>query len=671
MANILESLGLRLFVDNDDLVAGFEDSEKQAKKSGKEIGDGFGKTAQKGVSTLTKGMGKLVVAIGGVAAGMASVSKIWQGLASGAQAASLANRLQISVQSFTELSFAARQAGLDQKDFGDVLKDIAERVADAANAGGEYEEALNLIGLRGKELKDLALDEQFTEIIRALGGVSNAGDQAWAAMTLASDAGFKLVSMAAQGAEGLEEMRKQAREMGATLDDNTGRAALMAQNALRGLNQALDVAATKIAVELTPAILAFSKALPGIITGAASFAGVLQGVGRAGVIALEMVAALGRGLQTSVNLTVEGLKALTTIYKATLSSLWEATKVAAEGMGNIFEATWDLIVAHGREAFPELTKFIMDELAAISKGIDRALGDEVGKKFRRAGKDLDAFRTTAKDTGGAIMSVAQAQENLSAAFDEAPQKFNDAMATGLSTMEAFGGQIAQAKAQMMQAIAEAADSQNTFGDILADFDGFVVQMEGGFARISQAWQKMLTEGAAGEKKIAQLREVTALDVASTLTNIVKATAANMNAENEKAFERQKKWQIAAAIVDSIRGAVAAYQAAQSIEPPWGQIIGAANAAAALAFGYNNVRQIRSTRFGSSEPGLAGAGGGQASMPGGAQGAAEGAQAPVQQNVTNVSVSFMGRTRSEQQQVRDNLMAISDAQGDNMNLSFQG
>jgi len=71
---------------------------------------------------------------------------------------------------------------------------------------------------------------------------------------------------------------------------------------------------------------------------------------------------------------------------------------------------------------------------------------------------------------------------------------------------------------------------------------------------------------------------------------------------------QKNISIAEATISTFQGAVSAYNAAQLIPPPFGQIIGAANAATAIAAGFAQIRKIKSTNVSASGTGSGGGGG---------------------------------------------------------------
>ena len=99
-------------------------------------------------------------------------------------------------------------------------------------------------------------------------------------------------------------------------------------------------------------------------------------------------------------------------------------------------------------------------------------------------------------------------------------------------------------------------------------------------------------------------------------------AAEGNAEKieeikKKAFEDNKKTQIAQAIIGTLQGAIQAYQSLAVI-PVVGNVLGIAAAAAALTFGYKQVALIKSQKYQSSGGGqstsVSGGGGGGVAAP---------------------------------------------------------
>jgi len=82
------------------------------------------------------------------------------------------------------------------------------------------------------------------------------------------------------------------------------------------------------------------------------------------------------------------------------------------------------------------------------------------------------------------------------------------------------------------------------------------------------------------------------------------------------FEEDKKAKIAQATISGIQGAIQAFNGAQVIPPPFGQIIGALAAGAVLAFTAKNIQKIQGTQYkgGSAPSAPSGAEGGGGNLP---------------------------------------------------------
>lgn len=108
-----------------------------------------------------------------------------------------------------------------------------------------------------------------------------------------------------------------------------------------------------------------------------------------------------------------------------------------------------------------------------------------------------------------------------------------------------------------------------------------------------------SEERTKEKRMKILSEIsnalsTAGSVTQSILEITQAAAEKDGKISEKEAKRIKGMQYATATINMLQGAVSAFSAAQSIPPPFGQIIGAANAAAVIAMGTANLMKIKNT-----------------------------------------------------------------------------
>lgn len=110
--------------------------------------------------------------------------------------------------------------------------------------------------------------------------------------------------------------------------------------------------------------------------------------------------------------------------------------------------------------------------------------------------------------------------------------------------------------------------------------------------------KMFQDEFAKEQEIADAKKALQQWVVDNTSDILGTIADLYEADEENAEKNAKKiknLRIAAAAIDTLSGAVGAYmQAAKTYPPPYGQILGAASAAAVAASGLANIAKMKST-----------------------------------------------------------------------------
>ena len=114
-------------------------------------------------------------------------------------------------------------------------------------------------------------------------------------------------------------------------------------------------------------------------------------------------------------------------------------------------------------------------------------------------------------------------------------------------------------------------------------------------------QKIKDEAAAKEKKRLEDRMASMYAVANATSSILSSLADMYEADeknSEKNAKKIKALRIASATIDMLQGAITAFTSAQSLGVPFGQIVGAVNAAAVIAMGVANINKIKAVKPGS-------------------------------------------------------------------------
>lgn len=185
------------------------------------------------------------------------------------------------------------------------------------------------------------------------------------------------------------------------------------------------------------------------------------------------------------------------------------------------------------------------------------------------------------------------------------------------------------------------------------------------ARIAEQRTAYEKEDLDAHNTIVAQWESGAKGKAEVMSNFFGQMSAMMESKNRQMFEVGKAAAIAQTIVDTYRGAQAAFTAfagnGAATANPGMVAAGIAAAGAAIVAGFARVQAIRSTTMGSSGGGSAGGGGGSYGSAGGST------ERTGQQNLTQqVNISMTGQTFT-QEQVRGLVSAINGAAGDNVQI----
>ena len=261
MASEIDPIVVQIQGDLNDLkkdlklaTRGIDAMAKSSEKAGDKMGRAFLKATIQ-VETLKVAFKKSAAVLKGVTTEFIDNTReqtIW------------ARRLQISEKSFSSLARIGARFGADMDTVGDAIKDLNERIADAARGNKTYEDALKMIGLASKDLINLNVDDQFIKVADAIGKMNNAGDQNFATAELMADAGFRMLEVFRLGEDGIRDMTKEIQEMGLALDEDAVKSADKARKELNRMNEALTVLKKNVSTELIPVLADWAEGLQNV-----------------------------------------------------------------------------------------------------------------------------------------------------------------------------------------------------------------------------------------------------------------------------------------------------------------------------------------------------------------------------------------------------------------------
>lgn len=144
-------------------------------------------------------------------------------------------RTGASVEALSELSFAAEQSGASLSDVEAGLRGMARFTKTAAAGGKSAVATLKALGISAGELDGMSPDQQMARLADGLARIEDPTKRAALAMQVFGKSGTTLLPMFADGAAGLEALRKQARDLGVVMSTEDAKAAAEFDDAMAAL----------------------------------------------------------------------------------------------------------------------------------------------------------------------------------------------------------------------------------------------------------------------------------------------------------------------------------------------------------------------------------------------------------------------------------------------------
>ncbi len=297
-------------------------------------------------------------------------------------------RTGVSVETLSELGFAAELAGADLETLETGIRKMQKTISEAIGGSKSAADALAQLGLTIADLKGLNPEQQFKLIADRISRITDPTLRAALAMEVFGKSGTRLLPLIQDGAKGLAKFQEQARALGLTVSTQAAKDAAVLADALdtvwRVLKQAvftigsaLAPTITELANKVTRAVVAFmnwvkeNKAL--VVTVFQVAAGVAA-AGAAlitlGVAASALGAALG-GLATIVSGVGTALGIIGSAIAALVSPIGLAITAVA-GLGGAIV----VYTGAGGEALAwlgEQFRWLRDAIYKVVGGISDAL----------------------------------------------------------------------------------------------------------------------------------------------------------------------------------------------------------------------------------------------------------------------------------------------------------
>ena len=285
--SVIGALRVTLGIDTAAFSDGLKKSEARASASSKAIGKSFDMAKSAAVGFLG------VLSVGAVASFAKGALEAVGGLGE------LAAQAGVTTKTFQEMSYAATQAGVTQKELESGLARLTRTLGDAKNGSTSAIAAFNALGISQKQLQNLNTDEVLQLVATSLGKIPDPARRAAIEVDLFGKAGQRLDPLLS-GANGtLGEFARQAQNLGVVLSDEQIQNADVTADKLGALQRAFEL---KVAGEIADRANAIGKLannlarLAGILLDNPGMVGFLSGAAIGGRFGGLPGAAIGAGI---------------------------------------------------------------------------------------------------------------------------------------------------------------------------------------------------------------------------------------------------------------------------------------------------------------------------------------------------------------------------------------
>ncbi|MES2845642.1 MAG: hypothetical protein V4747_11485 [Pseudomonadota bacterium] len=216
--------------------------------------------------TVAARSGIAIAAVTGAAVGLVKFTK------AGTDAVDAANEqaqaVGLSIQSYTELRFAAEQSGASQETFGKAINKLNSLIVDAASGNEKAAEKFTALGISLTDLQGnlKPTEAVFAELADRFAGMPDGAAKSALAIDLLGARAVSLIPLLNAGSKGILDFRKEAQRLGVTLTDADKNTADAFGDTVDAVGVAAGALRTELALIFAPALTEAGRAFIEVIT---------------------------------------------------------------------------------------------------------------------------------------------------------------------------------------------------------------------------------------------------------------------------------------------------------------------------------------------------------------------------------------------------------------------
>lgn len=188
-------------------------------------------------------------------------------ISAGDELQKMALRTGLSVESLSELKYAASQSGTSISVFENAIKKMQVGLFDASRGTGSLFEATSALGIQYDQIAGLKPEEQFSILSSAIAKVEDPTLKAALAQKVFGRAGTQLLPLLSEGAEGMAALRQRAGQLGLTMSEDTANSAALLGDRLDDAKRQMIQLGIEIGAAVAGPLTAFVEGTGKILAG--------------------------------------------------------------------------------------------------------------------------------------------------------------------------------------------------------------------------------------------------------------------------------------------------------------------------------------------------------------------------------------------------------------------
>lgn len=258
----LERLNIVLAARDREFASAMERNQRRVERFASRSNAGLSKTARSFdmLGFAARRLGPLIAVLG---AG-AMIGRLRQTVTALDDIGKTADKLGITTDALQELRAVAESEGIGQASLDSSIERFNKRLGEAQLGAGAAAKTLRQLGLEATHLSNVGLDQALSLVADKIKDLPSQTERAAAAAALFGREGVAMVNLLRRGADGMDQMRKEARALGIVIDEDLIRNAETAQTKLDLMSRVIGSQVSQALINLAPLLTSAAEGIAGI-----------------------------------------------------------------------------------------------------------------------------------------------------------------------------------------------------------------------------------------------------------------------------------------------------------------------------------------------------------------------------------------------------------------------